>query len=196
MKTSKILIVGLTLSFWASFLFADNSQFQVRLVLEGQKAQTIPHDVFPYTSSNGQKGEIAVAKDIVLSAQDVQDVSIRLQEDLLKDLPDAYWTIGPDGYKVLRYSKEDKLNLTAEPRIEFNLTENGRKKFAEFTKNNLLESAAVIGNNRILQKAEIREPITGGKFEIIAHTNKVNEMVKLVESMGLKLRATPMNVKH
>ncbi len=120
--------------------------------------------------------------------QDVQDASIRLQEDLIKDMPDAVWTVDSDGFKVLRYTKQDKLNLTAEPRIEFKLTADGAKKFADFTKNNMRKSVVVIGNNRILEKVMIMAPIEGGKIQIFAPTDKVNEMVKLVESMGLKLK--------
>jgi hypothetical protein len=171
--------------------FADSSKFQVRLVLDQQEAQSIPHDVFPYTSSRGQITEVAVAKDAILSIEDVQEVSIEIQENLLKNLPEEYWTIGPNGHKLLRYIQQDKLNLITEPRINFTLTETGKKKFAEFTGNNLRKFIAVIGDNRILAKVMITAPIMGGKFNIFSPTDKVNEMVKLVESFGLKLTAIP-----
>lgn len=186
-----MLVVGLGISFWASCLFANDSQFQVRLVLDAEEAKTIPHDSFSYTSPRGKNTELYVAKDIILSAQDVQDVYIKLQEDLLKDLPDGYWTIGSDGLKVLRYNEQDKLNLTAEPRIEFELTAEGAKKFTDFTKNHTQKSVAVIGDNQVLEKVMIMTPIQSGKIQILAHTDKINEMVKLVEGMGLKLKAKP-----
>ena len=192
MKSFKILIMSLIIGLWTSCLFADNSQFQVRLALDEKEAQAISHDILPYTSPRGEEAQIAVGKDVVLSVQDVQDASIRLQEDLLKDLPDGYWTMGSDGIKVLRYTEQDKLNLTAEPRIEFKLTADGTKKFADFTKNNIRKSVAVIGNNRVLEKVMIMEPIEGGKIQIFSPTDKVNEMVKLVESMGLKLKVKPI----
>jgi len=191
-KSFKILIMSLIIGLWTSCLFADNSQFQVRLALDEKEAQAISHDILPYTSPRGEEAQIAVGKDVVLSVQDVQDASIRLQEDLLKDLPDGYWTMGSDGIKVLRYTEQDKLNLTAEPRIEFKLTADGTKKFADFTKNNIRKSVAVIGNNRVLEKVMIMEPIEGGKIQIFSPTDKVNEMVKLVESMGLKLKVKPI----
>jgi preprotein translocase subunit SecD len=103
--------------------------------------------------------------------------------------------MGSDGYKELRYSEQDKLNLTAEPRIEFTLTPNGKKKLEDFTKNNLKKSVAVIGDNRILAKVMIMEPISSGKIQIIAPTNSVNEMAKLVESIGLKLKVKSAGIQ-
>ena len=96
MSAFKILIMALIISLRCSCLFADNSQFQVRLALDEKEAQTIFHDILPYTLPRGEEIEIAVGRDIVLSIHDVQDASIRLQEDLLKDLPDWYWTMGSD----------------------------------------------------------------------------------------------------
>jgi len=190
-KVFTIFIMSLIICLWSSYSFADNSQFQVRLALNEKEAQTISHDVLPYTSPRGEEVEIAVGKDVVLAVQDVQDASIRLQEDLLKDLPDGYWTMDSDGIKVLRYTEQDKLNLTAEPRIEFKLTVDGTRKFADFTKNNIRKSVVVIGNNRVLAKVMIMEPIESGKIQIPSPTNKVNEMVKFVEGIGLKLKVKP-----
>lgn len=184
----KVLAMGAIIGLWTSCLFADNSQFQVRLALDEKEAQAVSHDTLPYTSPSGEEMQLPVGKDIVLSVQDVQDASIRLQEDLIKDIPDAVWTVDSDGLKVLRYTEQDKLNLTAEPRIEFKLTAEGTKKFADFTRNNVKKSAAVIGNNRVLVKVMIMVPVEGGKIQISSPTDKVNEMVKLVESMGLKLK--------
>gem|GEM_PF-1641185 len=191
MKAIKILFSIFLVLFAISNCFADSPNFQMRLVLDEKEAQTVPHDIFPYTSPKGQKTEIYVAKDIILAVEDVQDVLIELQEDLLKKLPQEYWTIGSDGYKVLHYTQEDRLNLTAEPRIDFTLTEAGKKKLADFTKNNLQKFAAVIGDNRVLAKVKITAPISSGKFQIFSPTDKVNEMAKLVESMGLKLEVKP-----
>ncbi|MBD3246714.1 MAG: hypothetical protein GF333_06835 [Candidatus Omnitrophica bacterium] len=191
MKMLKILIVGAIIGLWTSYSFANNSQFQVRLALEEKETQTMPHDLFPYTLPGGEEIQLAVAKDVVLSTQDVQEASIRLQEDLIKDMPDAVWTVDSDGLKVLRYTEQDKLNLTAEPRIEFKLTDEGARKFADFTKKNTRKSVAVIGDNRVLAKVMIMEPITSGKIQIFTPTDKVNEIAKLVERMGLKLEVRP-----
>lgn len=188
----KILIVGAIMVLWSSYSFADNAQFQVRLALEEKEAQTMPHDTLAYTSPRGDEVQLAVAKDVVLSTEDVQEASIRLQEDLIKDMPDAVWTIDFDGLKVLRYSEQDRLNLTAEPRIEFKLTSDGAKRFADFTKKNIKKFVAIIGDNRVLAKVLIVAPIEGGRIQIFAPTDKTNEMAKLVERMGLKLKIRPM----
>jgi len=195
MKSFKILIMSLLIGLWTSCLFADNSQFQVRLVLDDKEAQVISHDTLPYTSPRGEEIQLPVGKDIVLSVQDVQDTSIRLQEDLIKDMPDAVWTVDSDDVKVLRYTEQDKLNLTAEPRIEFKLTADGAKKIADFTRNNVKKSVAVIGNNRVLAKVMIMAPIESGKIQIFSPTDKVNEMAKIVEGMGLKLKIKPTTAK-
>lgn len=173
-------------------LFADGANFQIRQVLSEEEAKTIPHDTFPY-AQNGREMNVLVSRDAALTAEDVQDASIRLQADLLKEFPDELWTINQNGEKemVLRYTEQDKLNLTAEPRIDFNLTESGKQKWADFTGKMFNKQAAVIGNNIVYAQPFIRDKITNGKLQIFSPTENVNEMVKLVEGMGLKLKARP-----
>ena len=190
MSAKRISVFIFAFLFMTLISFAENSKFKVQLVLTQEESQSKPHETLNYLHDNFQE-TVVVATDLVLSVDDVQDASIRLREDLLKALPDDYWTIGPDGFKVLHSIEDDKINLTVDPIIEFNLTANGKTKFEEFTKNNLKRSLAVIGDGKVLIVALITEPITSGRIQILSPTDKVNEMVKLVENLGLELKVKP-----
>jgi preprotein translocase subunit SecD len=169
---------------------ADHSRFEVRLML-GEGPVSEPHETLPFLSGR-QKREIAVSPEPVLTAKDVDHAVVRFQKDLLREVPDEYWTVQPDGSKkVVMYTPEDKRNATAEPRIDFYLTPEARERWRNFTRDHVGRQIAVIGNNAVLAKPIVSAAVFTGRLQIIAPDADPDKIRKLIEIMGLKEKRSP-----
>lgn len=162
----------------------DNS-FQVRLLLRAEEAEKIPHSSLK-VAAGSRKKDVPVSKERILTPADVRYAVVEMPDQVLKELPEGYGKTVVDGFRVLHPSGGAKINLSFEPAVDLLLTEDGRKKWAEFTQQNQHRKVAVFGGGRVLSIAVIMEPMASGRLKIVSLSRDLNEVIRLLERMGLK----------
>jgi len=72
--------------------------------------------------------------------------------------------------------------INDEPQLFIKLTENGKLKFAEVTKNNIEQPLALILNDKLLQISTIHGEISNGNIEVLGIDKKlIEELIKYFE---------------
>jgi len=174
---------------------AEGIQFQVRRILNEDEIKTSPPETFPY-SRGPVKVDVMVAPEAILTVSDVEYATIPMKPEVWNQLPAETWKEGPEGAREIIYLKESKLDLPADPRVEFVLTSSGSKKLEEFTRKSIRSGAAVLGNNQVLSRAVILAPVTDGKVKLFHVEKNLNDLVKFLNQMGVKLLVRSTAVKE
>lgn len=105
----------------------------------------------------------------------------------------AVWRTVMDGSAIADTDVIFGAGGTANPEVEFVLTKEGAKKFAEITERNVGKPIAIVFDKQMISSPVVKEPITGGRGTISGGDMTLDSATDL--SLYLRAGALPTDVK-
>jgi len=139
----------------AKALVGKTAQLQFRIVLEQKKASEVKND--PNWKISSTEDELKPENVIVLPAPQEG----KSKDNILLKLDKTIMT--GDYLSRARVSYDSS---TGKPKVDFELTGEGRTKFADITTQNKDKQLAIVLDYKVESYPTIKEPITGGSGEI------------------------------